>query len=62
MENTKSDLCFSQVKLDYQALIDTAKIAEHHCIEEISRKLDSIRRENLKPVAGCSIHMNAQWL
>ncbi len=57
MDVTKNDLCFNEVTLDYQALLQVAEVAFSHCKEEIReqlRKLDYPRK-------SC-YYLNAGWL
>jgi len=56
MNKTQNDLCASKATLDYQALLDTSRIATHHCIEEIGRHIDNLRHNRYTP------YLSAQWL
>lgn len=58
MENTKHDLSYNEVKLDYQALIATAKIAVGGCMEEVGTQLADMR--DLEP--RFQISLSAEWL
>ena len=42
METTKNDLCFDQMKLDYESLIDSCKIAISQVKESIKNEISNI--------------------
>lgn len=59
---TKNDLSFDEVKLDYKALITTAQVAIHGCIEEISRYERTIRDYGLYHNDNTKLHMDSKRL
>ena len=58
MQDTKNDLSFNRAELDYAALITTAQVAYHHCLNEIDRYREALRR----PSSNSSRYLDAGWL
>ena len=50
MKVTNHDLSYNSTKLDYQALLDTARIAYHNSVENVSRGLNRLRDYDFKAI------------
>ena len=68
MENTKHDLSYDEVKLDYEALIRTAEVAVGRTLENVNRYSSEVRTAwDVKDWIGLSLscerlEREAKWM